>query len=499
MTAIRSAACLCLLAVCFFIYLPISQARTNPELIDNGDHCKKLLAQLWPLKSLMQRKNFLENAAHECPDNAMLQYYYGVNLERRLQYEKALRYYRLSLKLNSLFPPAYFGMGETYFSLGDETAAVQAYEKGLQIQPDNKWGAGRLREILAMQDRPAPLNDGSSRRGKTFNQQRSPNAYEKSIAGRYGIDLDTLIQTENRIASIKKIAGRYGIGLDELLQASAKTSGSEKRAGSAGQQDDRKKYLEAISRRYGIRTDELTRVSNQLSSVKEIAARYGIRLNDLMAGKETALSFEKKNSKKKKSPLITHNGKTLNRQGSPDAYEKSIAERYGIDLDTLIQTENRIASIKKIAGRYGIGLDELLQAGEKTFEPGKKADSAAAERQDAQKKYLEAISLRYGIRTDELTRISNQLSAVKEIAARYGIRLNDLMAGKETVLSFEKKNSKKKKSPLTTHKVRKNEYLSRIANRYGVSLDEILKANKEIDDPHWIFPGQVLVIPDKKR
>ncbi len=351
MTAIRSAACLCLLAVCFFIYLPISQARTNPELIDNGDHCKKLLAQLWPLKSLMQRKNFLENAAHECPDNAMLQYYYGVNLERRLQYEKALRYYRLSLKLNSLFPPAYFRMGETYFSLGDKSAAVQAYKKGLQIQPDNKWGAGRLREILAMQNRPGSLNAGSSRRGKTFDQQRSP-----------------------------------------------------------------------------------------------------------------------------------------------DTYEKSIAERYGIDLDTLIQTKNRIASIKKIAGRYGISLDELLQAGEKTFEPGKKADSAAAGQQDAQKKYLAAIARRYGIRTDELSRVSNQLSSVKEIAARYGIRLNDLMGGKKTALSFEKK-----KSPLVTHKVRKNEYLSRIANRYGVSLDEILKANKEIDDPHWIFPGQVLVIPDKKR
>jgi len=47
------------------------------------------------------------------------------------------------------------------------------------------------------------------------------------------------------------------------------------------------------------------------------------------------------------------------------------------------------------------------------------------------------------------------------------------------------------------HKVVRNEYLSEIANRYGVPVEELVKANKQITDPHLIFPGQVIKIPGK--
>jgi len=40
--------------------------------------------------------------------------------------------------------------------------------------------------------------------------------------------------------------------------------------------------------------------------------------------------------------------------------------------------------------------------------------------------------------------------------------------------------------------------LYQIANRYGVPVDELLKANPDIKDPNLIYPGQLIEIPVDK-
>ncbi|MCQ2386237.1 MAG: SafA/ExsA family spore coat assembly protein, partial [Clostridia bacterium] len=46
-----------------------------------------------------------------------------------------------------------------------------------------------------------------------------------------------------------------------------------------------------------------------------------------------------------------------------------------------------------------------------------------------------------------------------------------------------------------THTVVKGDTMWRTAVRYQVGLSEIIAANPQIKDPHWIYPGDVLTIP----
>jgi LysM repeat protein len=319
------------------------------------DRCDKARLKLWNIKSLMQRKEFLENAIQECPNDAMLQYYYAVNLDRRQRYEKALYYYQLSAKLDGLFPFVYFGMGETYLSLGDKTSSIGAYKQGLKIQPDNKWGKNRVSQITALKNIPDPSGQEHLKPVEESQEKPAFDEYTKNIAERYDIQLEGLVQAKEQMSSLEEIADRYGLQLDDLIQANREIS----------------------------------------------------------------------------SEII---------QVDPSQDEKTIK----------------------------------------------------TEHENTQKKYLGAISKRYGIQLDELTKLNDQMSSIKSIADRYGISIDDLMQENKEPALFENE-----KTYTREHTVTKNEYLAEIANRYGVEIEDLVKANEQITDPHWIFPGQLIKIPEK--
>lgn len=46
-----------------------------------------------------------------------------------------------------------------------------------------------------------------------------------------------------------------------------------------------------------------------------------------------------------------------------------------------------------------------------------------------------------------------------------------------------------------TYKVKWGDTLWDLSRKYGVTIDAIVKANKQITDPHWIYTGDTLVIP----
>lgn len=48
-----------------------------------------------------------------------------------------------------------------------------------------------------------------------------------------------------------------------------------------------------------------------------------------------------------------------------------------------------------------------------------------------------------------------------------------------------------------THTVVKGDTMWRLSLAYGVTLDEVISANPHIKDPHWIYPGDILYIPQK--
>ena len=45
------------------------------------------------------------------------------------------------------------------------------------------------------------------------------------------------------------------------------------------------------------------------------------------------------------------------------------------------------------------------------------------------------------------------------------------------------------------YKVKWGDTLWDLSRKYGVTIDAIVKANKQITDPHWIYTGDTLIIP----
>lgn len=52
---------------------------------------------------------------------------------------------------------------------------------------------------------------------------------------------------------------------------------------------------------------------------------------------------------------------------------------------------------------------------------------------------------------------------------------------------------------MITHTVVKGDTLWKLAVRYEIGLSEIIAANPQIKDPHWIYPGDVVFIPQNDR
>ncbi len=98
---------------------------------------------------------------------------------------------------------------------------------------------------------------------------------------------------------------------------------------------------------------------------------------------------------------------------------------------------------------------------------------------------------------ETLTRIAkaNSLS-VKEIRELNGIKGDDITIGQKLMLPVTEK--KVEKSGKRTHTVAKGDTLSGISRRYGVSMDDIMDANK-IKTPKSIRPKMVLKIPPKEH
>ncbi len=328
-----------IITICLIIVLPVWVAEQfiSPVIAatETGTRCEKAKLKLWDIKSLIQRQSFLVNALEECPHDAMLQYYYGVNLDRRQQFEKALHYFKISAQLDNLFPYVYFGMGESYLSLGDLEAAVNAYKKGLKIQPDNKWGIKRINEILAFKNTSAPVRTNTSASETTIQQ---PDQQIQNIADRYGIHLDKLMQAKKQMSSLKKIAERYNLQLDTLIREKKKQLSKANQTKSSPNKDSKKmaekksqkKYLADISKHYGIKLDELSKINDQISSLKKIADRYGIQLDDLMQNDKQAPLFESKR-------IIVKEHKVVRNE-----YLSEIANRYGVPVEELVKANKQI-------------------------------------------------------------------------------------------------------------------------------------------------------------
>lgn len=112
---------------------------------------------------------------------------------------------------------------------------------------------------------------------------------------------------------------------------------------------------------------------------------------------------------------------------------------------------------------------------------------------------LDKIAKKYGVTINDIKKWNKNIKNINKIGIGQEIKIypkNSADSKKDKDKDKNKKDKKNKKSKTKNHKVKKGENLSLIANKYGVTVNDIKKANKlKTND---LKPGQTLKIPAKK-
>jgi tetratricopeptide (TPR) repeat protein len=112
-----------------------------------ADECSELNAQAKKERSILKRLSQYRSAVLICPEDAELLYSYAYSLERMRKYKDALLQYQKVVELDPSMAKAYFNMGDIYRNKEEKDLAINAYEQGLKISPDNPRAKKRLQEL----------------------------------------------------------------------------------------------------------------------------------------------------------------------------------------------------------------------------------------------------------------------------------------------------------------------------------------------------------------
>lgn len=117
-------------------FVVIAIALSGASMVVAAD-CQALIGAINNERNFLTRKDLVEEAAKQCPDNAVINFKYAFSLERFNKPEEALKYYIRAAELDPGMAPAYFGQGDIYNLLKEYRKAIAAYAKGLEIDPTN--------------------------------------------------------------------------------------------------------------------------------------------------------------------------------------------------------------------------------------------------------------------------------------------------------------------------------------------------------------------------
>lgn len=110
-------------------------------------NCKEIKQALQKERNLKKKRAMLADAILQCPEDPVLNYKYGLSLERFRKYDKALDYYQKAASLNPKMGKAYVGMGDVYIYLGRLNDSIEAYHQAVKLMPGNDRAAGRLARL----------------------------------------------------------------------------------------------------------------------------------------------------------------------------------------------------------------------------------------------------------------------------------------------------------------------------------------------------------------
>lgn len=126
-----------IVGTCIFIFIAC------PTLV-TGQECSTIKTQIKKERNLLKKRDLINRALTLCPQDAEIRYACAYTAERLRKYDKAQSNYLKATELDSHYAKAYFGLGDIYMVLGNARSAIDAYEKGLTLIPQNKRARSSL-------------------------------------------------------------------------------------------------------------------------------------------------------------------------------------------------------------------------------------------------------------------------------------------------------------------------------------------------------------------
>ena len=117
-------------------FVALGIALSGPSTLMAAD-CETLIKNINNERNFLTRKSLVEESVKQCPDNAILVFKYAFSCERFNKPEESLAHYKKAAELDPKMAKAFFGQGDIYQLLKQYDKAVEAYKKGLEIDPTN--------------------------------------------------------------------------------------------------------------------------------------------------------------------------------------------------------------------------------------------------------------------------------------------------------------------------------------------------------------------------
>ncbi len=111
--------------------------------------CDDLLDKASQTSILTKQIEIYKQAHEKCPDDAKVNYKYAFSLERLRKYDQALQFYNKAVLLDPSSATYLFGLADVCRMTDDVEGAVDAYQRGLEIQPNNKRAKKSLEAMQA--------------------------------------------------------------------------------------------------------------------------------------------------------------------------------------------------------------------------------------------------------------------------------------------------------------------------------------------------------------
>lgn len=129
---------------CFFLSLFISLSICTSAL---GADCQAIKKGIQAEKNLAKRRKLVADAIVQCPEDPVLNYKYGLSLERFRKYDKALGYYKKAALLDPKMGMAFVGMGDVYIYLGLLDESIESYQQAVKLMPGDTRAENRLARL----------------------------------------------------------------------------------------------------------------------------------------------------------------------------------------------------------------------------------------------------------------------------------------------------------------------------------------------------------------